>query len=111
MTRVAVAVCVALLSVASNAMGLCLTKEGRSSYVIVLPDQATASVEATARELQEHLEQVTGAKLPIRREGELDEDAPQIVVGVSDRMRQLVPDVTPKTSPSSRTRRVLSVTT
>lgn len=42
--------------------------------------------------MQTFLEQVTGAKLPIRAQKEVAAGAPQIVLGASDRSRQLVPD-------------------
>ena len=80
------------LFIVANATGLTLTKDGRSSYVIVLSNQATAPEQTAARELQDHLQQVTGAKLPIRREGDVDKNAAQIVVGVSDRIKRLLPD-------------------
>ncbi|MFH1922162.1 MAG: DUF4838 domain-containing protein [Planctomycetota bacterium] len=92
MRLAAVAACVALLLVASRATGLTLCREGRSGYVIVLPDRAEVWEQTAARELQDHLEQVTGAKLPIRREKEVEEGAPQILVGASDRGKQLLAD-------------------
>ena len=92
MRLMAVAACVAPLLIVADAMGLTLTKEGTSPYVIVLPDQAAAPEQTAARELQDHLQQVTGAKLPIRREADVDEKAPQILVGVSDRMKRFLPD-------------------
>ena len=63
-----------------------------SPYVIVLSGQAATSEQTAAREMPDYLQKVTGAKLPIRREEDVDESVPQIVVGVSDRMKQFLPD-------------------
>lgn len=93
MQWVAAVLCAGLWSGAADATPLSLTTEGASPYAIVLPERATAAEQTAARELQEHLAQVTGAKLPIQSEREVDAGAPQIVVGVSDRARQIVPDV------------------
>jgi len=93
MQWLAAVICAGMLSGAADATPLSLATEGTSRYVIVLPNQATAAEETAARELQEHLAQVTGAKLPIETEQQVDAGAPQIVVGVSDRAKQLVPDV------------------
>ena len=78
---------------AHGADTLTLTTEGTSAYVIVLPNQAAPSEQTAADQLQDYLQQVTGAMLPIRCEGDVDEAAPQIVVGVSDRTKRLLPDV------------------
>ena len=57
-----------------------LVQDGRSDYVIVLDDAATQAERFAARELAEHLEQITGARLPIRQTNDVPEHA--IVLGV-----------------------------
>lgn len=92
MLRLTPIACLAVLAAVSPAQALTLVQDGKSSYVIALPDQATVVEQTAARELQLFLEEVTGAKLPIRAEKEVPIDTPQIVIGVSARTRQLVPD-------------------
>ena len=41
-----------------------LSRDGRSEYVIVIPNQASPVEQTAARELREHLAQVTGAGWP-----------------------------------------------
>jgi hypothetical protein len=78
---------------AFGAAGVPLVHDGRSDYVIVLPD-APQPVETTAaRELQQHLAQATGAQLPIVAEGQAPRTGRQIVVGDCRRFPQLVPGV------------------
>ncbi|MHB8898677.1 MAG: DUF4838 domain-containing protein, partial [Thermoguttaceae bacterium] len=69
----------------SPAADLTLAREGRSDYVIVLADSASVVDQTAARELQEHLEKVTGARLPIVREGEPAAGGKEILVGPSRR--------------------------
>ncbi|MEN6405830.1 MAG: DUF4838 domain-containing protein [Thermoguttaceae bacterium] len=70
---------------------LTLVTEGKSDYVIVVPARPTAPQTTAARELQEHLAKVTGATLKIVAEDKVSPETPQIVVGPSDRMKQLLP--------------------
>jgi hypothetical protein len=78
---------------AASADELTLTTAGKSDYVIVIPAQPSAPQTTAARELQEHLAKVTGATLRIVADGEVPTETPQIVIGPSDRMKQLLPDV------------------
>ena len=66
--RKSVTFCLAALPAAPNAQALTLVADGKSPYIIVLPDQATVVEQTAARELQVFLEQVTGVNLPIRAE-------------------------------------------
>ena len=77
----------------SEADALTLVKQGSSSYTIVISSKASPPEQTAARELQEHLQLVTGAKLPILPEDKVDELAPQILVGASDRLKRVAPDV------------------
>jgi hypothetical protein len=78
-------------SFAASAEGLRLAVEGKSDYIIVLPDRPTAVEKTAVRELQEHLAKATGATLPIVGENQAAAEKPQIVVGASERMKRLQP--------------------
>ncbi|MCX7426084.1 MAG: DUF4838 domain-containing protein [Planctomycetia bacterium] len=73
--------------------GPVLARDGKSDYVITLPDEPSAVETTAANELQSHLEQVTGAKLDILPESKVPAERKQIVVGACKRLAQLVPDV------------------
>jgi hypothetical protein len=75
----------------ASAGELALTTEGKSDYVIVVPAKPAVAQTTAARELQEHLAKVTGATLKMVAEGEAPAETPQIVIGPSDRMKQLLP--------------------
>lgn len=75
------------------AVGQTLVRDGKSDYVIVLPNAAADAETTAARELQDHLAQVTGAKLPIRPEGQVSRETPQIVLGSAARIKELAPDL------------------
>lgn len=69
-----------------------IAADARTDYVITLPSEPTAPQQTAAKELQKYLAQATGAELPVRSETQVSKNAPQIVVGASDRMRELAPD-------------------
>ena len=70
--------------------------------MIVIPDQASPVERTAARELREHLAQVTGAALPIVSEGESPKDKPRIVLGDGAITRELLPGFDPaKLSPDA----------
>lgn len=70
-----------------HAQALTLCADGKTDYVIVLGRDAIAPEETAARELQGHLQSVTGARLPIHKEGDVPPGAGQIVVGPSAAFR------------------------
>ena len=70
---------------------LTLAQEGRSDYVIVIAQEAEAPERTAARELQSHLQAVTGARLPIYEEAQSPAGSQQIVVGPGERLRQAAP--------------------
>jgi hypothetical protein len=71
-----------------------LARDGKSAHVIVTADDAIAAEKTAAKELQDHLKQVTGVTLDIVNESDLvGGDAPQILVGQTKLARQLLPDV------------------
>ncbi|HEY0074319.1 MAG TPA: DUF4838 domain-containing protein [Abditibacteriaceae bacterium] len=67
-----------------------LAYKGKSAYVIALAADAIPAEQTAARELQEHLKQMSGATLPIKSETEVPEKAPQILVGGGPRVQWLV---------------------
>ncbi|MFO7907811.1 MAG: DUF4838 domain-containing protein [Planctomycetota bacterium] len=64
---------------------LSLADHGETEYVITVPDNAAAPVRTAASELRSFLNQVTGAKFPIRSDTETAASDPQIVLGPSAR--------------------------
>ncbi len=82
-------------TIAQLAAGQTLVRDGKSDYVIVLPAKPTAVETTAARELQEHLAQVTGATLAIRPEDQVPRDSLQIVLGGSARAKDLAPELDP----------------
>ena len=67
-----------------------IARDGRSAHVIVIGDDANDVARHAAAELQDHLEQVTGAQLPIVTESTLAGDAPKILVGRTRLTRRLL---------------------
>lgn len=95
MILLSLAVCVLLLAgdaSANRGQVLVLAEEGRSAYRIVIGRDADALVRAAADELVEHLEQITGARLPIVTDAEPPQDC-EIVVGPSTRLANLLPSL------------------
>ena len=79
--------------VGSEALAQALIADGKSDYVIVLPATPQPAETTAAQELQEHLAQVTGVKLPVASEQEVAAGAKQICVGPSARARQILPSL------------------
>ena len=73
--------------------GLLVTLAGKPQCTIVVGDAPIPAEQTAAQELQGFLKQVTGAELPIRPCGEVPRDTPQIVVGPSARLQELLPDL------------------
>ena len=86
-----------LLSAATTAAGqeLTLSRDGKSDYVIVVPNEATPVERTAARELHEHLAKVTGAVLPVVSEAEAPPGVPRVVVGDGPLTRELLPGFDP----------------
>lgn len=68
-----------------------LARDGRTSYVIALADDAIPAEVTAARELAEYLRHMTGATFAVRPEAQVLATAPQILVGAGTRVKQLVP--------------------
>ena len=72
---------------------LVLSKNGKTDYVIVLSAEPTAVERTAAKELKQHLDAVTGADFAIVPETEINAAKPQIVVGNSKRLKELLPNL------------------
>jgi Family of unknown function (DUF5722)/Domain of unknown function (DUF4838)/Glycosyl hydrolase family 67 N-terminus len=68
---------------------LTLVSEGKSRYVIVVPDEAEAPIPYAAAELQSILNEMAGVELAIVRESEAGV-GPAILIGPSERARKAV---------------------
>ena len=78
------------LTLPSLAQELPLAKDGRSDYAIVLRAEPSAVETTAAKELQEHLAQVTGAKLEVVAETAVPAGSRKIFVGPSEQAKQLL---------------------
>ncbi|MDR0327790.1 MAG: DUF4838 domain-containing protein [Planctomycetaceae bacterium] len=72
---------------------LVLSQDGKTEYVIVLPENPSAVELTAAKELKEHLDAVTGANFAIVKETDADTAKPQLIVGNAKRLKELLPDV------------------
>ncbi|MCL2745096.1 MAG: hypothetical protein FWE67_14725, partial [Planctomycetaceae bacterium] len=77
----------------SAAESLILSKDGKTEYVIVLPAEPTAVEQTAAKELKQHLDAVTGADFVIVKESEVDGTKPQLLIGNSKRLKELLPQL------------------
>jgi len=91
--RAAALTLIAAVLIASAAMAADLARSGKTSYCIVLSNDATQPEKTAARELRSFLKQITSADFPIKTEAQVKPDAPQILVGPSQRAKRLAPDV------------------
>lgn len=72
-----------------------LSRDGKSDYVLVVPEEASPVELTAARELQTHLAQITGATLPLIPESEAAHTAARIVLGNCRLTRELLPSLDP----------------
>ena len=89
----ALAGALALSPVCAAAANITLAAHGQTDYCIVISADAIAPEKTAANELRDCLKQMTGADFPVKLEGEVSEDQPQILVGPSARLRSLAPKV------------------
>ena len=75
----------------ASSTSLTLARDGKSEYSIVLASDAIDAEKTAAAQLQQNLQKVTGATLPIKEEAEVAADAPQILVGAGARVKTLLP--------------------
>ena len=72
MVKILLYVCILLCGLASrvNALEINLVKDGESDYAIVLPSNSSPSQVYSAKELQNYIEQMTGARLNIQTDSQ-----------------------------------------
>ena len=87
----AIALLMGLLTAASA--DITLASGGRSDYSIVIDQDCSPSERHGAEELQMFLEQICGAKLPIRRINVMPVSGPMILVGRSKVLDRLLVDI------------------
>lgn len=68
-----------------------IAQNGKTSLVIAVAADAIPAEKTAAAQLQEYLQQVTGAKFEIKSETAVAPSAPQIVVGAGPRSKALLP--------------------
>jgi len=70
---------------------IALSEQGRSSYVIVVPEDVIPAEQTAAEQLQKYLKEITGAELKIKSEKVVSDSTPQILVGAGERVKKLLP--------------------
>ena len=90
----AIAILFAASTQANDTITLCA--DGHSDYVILLSRDAIPAEHTAAKELQEHLEQVTGVKIPVQDIATDTSVSKAIVVGQNDLFRAAFPNITPE---------------
>ncbi len=79
-----------------------LVRDGKSDCVIVLPDNAVPAEKTAAAELQKYIGQMSGAKIKIVSPTEAAQTQRKILIGQSDEIKKLIPDIDFKTMKSDR---------
>ena len=79
-----------------------LVRDGKSDCVIVLPDNAVPAEKTAAAELQKYIGQMSGAKIKIVSPAEAAQTQRKILIGQSDEIKKLIPDIDFKTMKSDR---------
>ena len=74
--------------------GIRLFNNGKSAYTIVLSADASASEQTAAKELQQYVQQVSGALLPIS--DDLGAKGPKIYVGFNDKVAAITGEKAPE---------------
>lgn len=86
--------CVVAATAPEGAHPLILSKDGVSEYAIVVAADAIVPERTAARELQEHLQAVTGALWPLVDESQAEAHPKRIVVGPNAAFRAAFPGIT-----------------
>ncbi len=89
----AVAAGLAAILLPASCAAMTLAENGKARCPIVVANDAIAPERTAARELRDYLKQVTGADFRIQAQSEVSPDAPQILVGPSNRLRKLATGV------------------
>ena len=63
---------------------LTLAENGRSAYVITLPEKSTQIENTLANEFQHHFARITGVTLPVKKENTVNVDTPKIAIGKTE---------------------------
>lgn len=82
-----------LSSQAATNNAITLAQNGKSDYVIVVPDDAIPAEQTAAQQLQKYFLQMTKVSLPVKSEKDVAASAPQILVGNSARAKVLLPNI------------------
>jgi len=91
---IAVVAAVALVAPHCSAQGLLtLATEGRTNYTITVADDASTPERNAAKELATYLLRVTGAEFPVKSAAEAPAEQPCIMIGQTESVRKLLPDV------------------
>lgn len=69
-----------------------LVSRGKSSHVILVAEESSDSERFAAEELQRYLERMSGCRIPVVSELEAPKEGPWICVGVSAKVRELLPE-------------------
>ena len=77
----------------AQADNLVLSQDGKTEYVIVLSENPSTIEQTAAKELKHHLDSVTGADFSTIRDNDLQKTKPQLIVGNSKRLKELLPDL------------------
>ncbi len=80
-----------LVVVVSPTAAINLAEDGRSSYVIALPVSPIPAETTAVKELQEHLQLMTGASFQIVSETDVPRNSKIILVGQTDATKRLLP--------------------
>ncbi len=89
----AIVTATAMMLPAAGVADMTLATDGNTEYVITVAADAITPEQTAAKELQAHLQQVTGAVFHIRQEGEVADTASRIVVGPCAQFHRACPDV------------------
>ena len=79
---------------AAMAQTVQISNDGKSDYVIVVPDNPAAVVQTAAKELSEHLKGVTGAAIPVVNENARPAGRPAFVIGPAKAASAVFKDAT-----------------
>ncbi|MCL2305900.1 MAG: DUF4838 domain-containing protein, partial [Planctomycetaceae bacterium] len=82
-----------------QAAGPFLVKDGKTDFKIVLSDSPQPIEQSAAKELKTYLNEITGIGWTVASEKDVPENAPQILIGNSDRARKLFPEIDPEKIP------------
>jgi len=82
---------VGMTMVSNQAYSLTLASNGVTQYQIALAADAIPAEATAAVQLQQYLQQITGASFPVKSEKDIPENAPQILVGAGQRVKVLLP--------------------